>query len=165
MRLRLSYLTVLVISFAFIVATFSACVQSQGGSRTGMGGGGGKSGMGRGGSQATMATYDQNTFTTITGTVNEASTGFNRHMGEDGLHLMVDASSGQYKIHVCPQWYADQRGIRFAEGELVTVSGSEFSKDGPNIFAARITRPSSPPLVLRDANTGETLWKGRNRPK
>ena len=163
MRRSSIYLAVVVFSLSLIVATLSACVTSQGGSRTGMGRGGGKSGMGRDGSQAVMATYDNKSFTTVTGQVTEASIGYNRHMGEDGLHLMVETDSEEYKIHVCPEWYADQQRIRFEKGEQVTVTGSEFSKDGPNIFAASITRRGSPPLNLRDATTGDTLWKGRNR--
>ena len=165
MRPRVLYLSVLVISFSLIVASLSACVQSQGGSRTGMGRGGGGKGGGGGGSQAVMATYDKGTYTSVTGTVTDASVGYNRHMKEDGLHLMVKTASGTYKVHVCPAWYADQQGIRFADGEQVTVTGSEFSKDGANIFAANITRASAPPLNLRDADTGDTLWKGRQKPQ
>jgi hypothetical protein len=163
MRPSSIYFAVLVFSLSIIVASLSACVQSQGGSRTGVGGGKGGGGRGGGGSQAVMATYDKGTFTTITGTVTDASVGYNRHMGEDGLHLMVETASDTYKIHVCPAWYSDQQGILFDDGESVTVSGSEFSKDGPNIFAATITRRAAPPLNLRDADTGDTLWKGRKR--
>ena len=165
MRPRSIYLAVVVFSLSLIVASLSACVQSQGGSRTGVGGGKGGGGRGGGGSQAVMATYDNKSFTTVTGQVTDASTGYNRHMGEDGLHLMVKTASGDYKIHVCPQWYAEQQGIQFQKGEQVTVTGSEFSKDGPNIFAASITRRAAPPLSLRDATTGDTLWKGRKKPE
>ena len=165
MRPSSIYFAVLVFSLSIIVASLSACVQSQGGSRTGMGGGkgGGGRGVGGGGSQAVMATYDEGSFTTVTGQVTEASVGYNRHMREDGLHLMVQTASDTYKVHVCPQWYAEQQGIQFAKGESVTVSGSEFSKDGANIFASTITRQSAPPLNLRDANTGDTLWTGRKK--
>lgn len=109
-----------------------------------------------------MVPYKQETFKTVTGEVNGVKTVFNRIQQEKGLHLVIETSSGEFIVHVCPQWYADKKKIRFEVGESVTISGSTFMKDGKqNIYAATIVRGSVETLKLRDPDSGHGLWRGR----
>jgi len=111
-----------------------------------------------------MAPYNKDTYKTINGTVAGSVVQYNPNMKEDGLHLNVTTSSVNFLIHVCPKWYADKENISFSNGGTVTVSGSEFTKDGEkNIYAATIVRANIPALHLRDPDTGKELWTGREQ--
>lgn len=115
------------------------------------------------GSKGRMAPYRQETFTTINGKVDSIDTVFNKIKQEKGLHLTVKTSSGEYIVHVCPQWYADKEQLKFENGELLTISGSTFTKDNePNIYAATIINGSSKSLNLRNPDTGDGLWDSRD---
>jgi hypothetical protein len=88
-----------------------------------------------------MVPYKKGSFTTIEGQVLSSKTDYNPNTREEGLHLTVQTNSGRIKVHVSPQWWADKQKYRFLKGELVTVSGSRFSKDGEeNIYAAELKR-------------------------
>ncbi len=124
----------------------------------GFGGGGG------------MAPYDKDSFVTKEGTiVGIDDSSFNPVMREKGLHLKVKTSSGTYTVHVSPQWYIDQEQITFRTGDKIKISGSEFYArrgwiSGRNIYAATINAPTlAEPLHVRDPDTGEGLWSGRNQ--
>ena len=109
-----------------------------------------------------MVAYDKETYTSVKGIVKSVDTVFNRFKQEKGLHLTVKTSSDEYIVHVCPQWYADKKKLKFNIGELVSVSGSEFTKNGEkNIYAARLTHKSFGTLKLREPKTGNGLWFGR----
>ncbi len=121
----------------------------------------GKEGKGckRGGG---MSPYKKETFTTIKGNIKSIDTVFNKAKQKKGLHLKVKTSSGDYIVHVCPQWYADKQKIQFSIDELLTVSGSTFIRDNEqNIYAATIIRSSSETLKLRNPDTGDGLWGAR----
>ncbi|MBF0382975.1 MAG: hypothetical protein HQL69_18290 [Magnetococcales bacterium] len=132
-----------------------------------MGGRGmGGDGPGSGG----MKAYDKNSVLQVEGRVSGSEMSYNRHMGENGLHVTLESSKGSFIIHVCPQWYAEQQKISFKNGETITVVGSEFEKHGEqNIYAATIRRqdaslPSNlKTLLLRNPDSGAHLWSGRYR--
>ncbi len=116
-----------------------------------------------------MSPYSKDSFVTKDGVVAKVeSSSFNPVMGQTGLHLKMRTSSGMYIVHVAPQWYIDNEEITFNVGDNITVSGSEFYANkgkiaGRNIYAATIVSPSlSTPLEVRDPDTGEGLWSGRN---
>ena len=117
-----------------------------------------------------MAPYEKDSFVTREGTILKVeSSSFNPVMREKGLHLKVKTSAGTYTIHVAPQWYIDQQQITFRKGDKVVVSGSEFYASrgwitGKNIYAATIHAPTlNEPLQVRNPDTGEGLWYGRNQ--
>ncbi|MCL6582071.1 MAG: hypothetical protein K6U11_00390 [bacterium] len=102
-----------------------------------------------------MVPYEAGTLTTIEGKIISVSTVDNRMTSELGFHLKVaTADSGEYIVHVSPQWYADKQRFEFMIGELLTVTGSAFTKDQQkNIYAATISRrfsslPSEQQLLL-----------------
>ena len=114
-----------------------------------------------------MAPYNIKTFTTIEGNIKSIDASFNPATSETGLHLTVKTPSGEYIVHVCPKWYADQKQIEFQKGESLTISGSTFTKDNQaNIYAATIDyqSASSSTLQLRNPDTGDELWKERLKP-
>lgn len=126
------------------------------------GGGGGGYGAGGGQGSRGMTPYRSSTVTTIKGEITDVSTVYNPVVREKGLHLRVETSRQEYVIHVCPQWYAEKEDFNFTQGERVTVTGSEFTKDfEQNIYAATIVRGSAPPLQFRDLESGDSLWSGR----
>ncbi|MCP4138641.1 MAG: hypothetical protein GY754_47230 [bacterium] len=111
---------------------------------------------------AGMAAYKKTSVTTLEGTIISVNTVFNRFQKEYGLHLTIETSSGNYIVHVCPKWYADQQNLNFEEGESLTVTGATFiRKSKKNIYAATIVRSSSQVLKLRNVDTGKGLWSGR----
>ncbi|MEW5801478.1 MAG: hypothetical protein AB1847_05160 [bacterium] len=88
-----------------------------------------------------MVPYQGGTVTTIEGKITGIYTVDNRTTSELGFHLKVETSAGDYIVHVSPQWYADKQNFQFMEGELLTVTGSAFTRDQQkNIYAATITR-------------------------
>ena len=88
-----------------------------------------------------MTPYEQGTVTTIEGKIKSIYTSKNKLTSEYGLHLVLENSSGEYIVHVCPQWVADQQQFQFLKGELLTVSGSVFVREQQNnIYAAVINR-------------------------
>lgn len=91
-----------------------------------------------------MSAYSKESFTTIEGVVKSIEVNYNESMQEDGLHLIVEVDEKEYTIHVVPEWFAIKEGYEFLVGEIVTISGSEFTKDNlPNIYASEITRKFS----------------------
>jgi hypothetical protein len=109
----------------------------------------------------------QKDFSSIHGTITSIDIAFSPKMQEKGLHLTLKnkSSSIEYTVHVCPDWYAEQKRLtsKFQEGDFISVSGWLF-KTGkerkPNLYAATI---DSLNLRLRDAN-GVGVWKRRNAP-
>ncbi|MCP4749392.1 MAG: hypothetical protein GY866_00730 [Proteobacteria bacterium] len=110
-----------------------------------------------------MTPYNKATVATIKGTVTSVDTVFNKVQQEDGLHVTIKTRSGEYIVHVCPQWFADKQHITFKKGESLTIFGSTFIKDGqPNIYAATIESDEKT-LKLRNPENGDRLWSGRYR--
>lgn len=110
------------------------------------------------------APYDNKTITTISGTVNGVETSVNPGTDEPGVHLEISSDKGAYTVHVCPEWYARKQNIRFSSGDTLEVSGATFKRKGRNnIYAARIVDKTGRVIELRDIDTGEPLWGGRNR--
>jgi hypothetical protein len=88
-----------------------------------------------------MVPYDGGTVTTIEGKITGVYTVDNRVTSELGYHLEIETGSGKYIVHVSPQWYEDKQHFQFMKGELLTVTGSAFTRDQEkNIYAASITR-------------------------
>lgn len=106
-----------------------------------------------------MVPYDGGTVTTIEGKISGVYTVDNRTTSELGFHLKVETGSGEYIVHVSPQWYADKQHFQFVTGELLTITGSAFTRDQQkNIYAASITRRfSSLPREQQIALASEIL--------
>lgn len=97
--------------------------------------------FGKGKGSQGMVPYKNGTIKTIEGKIKSIKTIYNPVTKEKGLHLKVKTSSKEYTVHVCPQWYADKQQFKFFKGELLTIKGSAFIKDGePNIYAVSIIR-------------------------
>jgi hypothetical protein len=79
-----------------------------------------------------------------------------------GVHLTVETSGGPVAVHVGPQWYLQGKGVTFAAGEQVTISGSWVSLSrGPALVATEVRRGES---VLRlRASDGTPAWGGWGR--
>ncbi len=88
-----------------------------------------------------MAAYDAATMVEVEGRITKISTDYNPNTREEGLHLKIKGSAGVHVIHVSPKWWADKQQFDFKLDEVVTVSGSQFTKDGENnIYAATLKR-------------------------
>lgn len=158
---------IIVVSIAVLCLPFSSVNAFGPGSGFGGGGPGGWEGSSSSGG---MSPYRKDSFVTKEGVISKIEdSSFNPVMKEKGLHLKVKTSSGTYTVHVAPQWYIDQEQIAFRKGDEIVVSGSEFFASrgwitGKNIYAATIQAPTlDEPLQVRDPNTGEGLWFGRNQ--
>ena len=68
-----------------------------------------------------------------------------------------------YTVFVSPRWYWEDLGIKIADGEKVSVTGSKsLGKDGKlYIIAQEIRMPAqNKSFIVRNSNTGRPLWKG-----
>lgn len=107
--------------------------------------------------------FDPATLETIEGEILEVtsapSPGWRR---AQGLHLTVETSNGPVSVHMGPQWYLQRRGVTFAAGERVTITGSRVSSgSGAGLVATEVRRGKS---VLRlRASDGAPAWGGWGR--
>ncbi|MGN7611930.1 hypothetical protein ACQZV8_07570 [Magnetococcales bacterium HHB-1] len=137
-------------------------------------GGVGSEAMGRkraqfgGGASEGMTSYDATKIMRIQGTVQSSQVNHNPHMSEEGLHVMLETPQGIFKVHVCPNWYAQKIGLQFQNREKLFVQGATFTRHGDqNIYAATIRRhrrdlkAKQRLLRLRNLKTGAPLWWGR----
>jgi hypothetical protein len=118
---------------------------------------GGRGGQGRGGGN-----YDISTETTFTGTVDEVRTIPGPAGGPGGLHLMVRTDAGVSEVHLGPVTFTRSKNFEFAEGDVISVTGSKVTVGGLDAVLAREITRGDDVLTLRDAR-GVPLWAGGPR--
>jgi len=108
--------------------------------------------------------YQKENVITISGLVEGIETVMNKQTLEPGLHLKLNYSNETYTVHVCPQWYADKKNIRFTPGDSLIITGSSFVLNNEkNLYAATIMDKSQNIFKFRDRDTGQTLWAGKEQ--
>ena len=117
-------------------------------------------GYGRG--QGPGAHYDPATEVTLTGTVEEVKTVPAPGRGPGGVHLMVRAEGGVMEVLLGPAWFVTSKGMDFAKGDNITVTGSKLTLNKQEVVVAREAKKADKVLTLRDAK-GFPLWSGRAR--
>jgi hypothetical protein len=107
--------------------------------------------------------FDPATVETIEGEILEvASPPCPGWRGARGVHLSVETGSGAVSVHLGPQWYLQGKGVAFAAGEQVTVTGSRVSQRGRPALVATEVRRGESVLRLREAD-GAPAWAGWGR--
>jgi hypothetical protein len=108
--------------------------------------------------------YDPNTVTTVKGTVEQVETaelpGGGLSQQAKGkfsgpVYLNLKADSGILKVVLGPSWFVESRGVKFAAGDQVEVTGSRFQDE--DIIVAREVKKGDQVLVLRNAE-GVSEW-------
>jgi hypothetical protein len=107
--------------------------------------------------------FDPATLVTIEGDILEvASTPSPGWRRAQGLHLTVDTSDGPVSVHMGPRWYLQRRGVTFAAGERVTITGSRLSSgSGARLVATEVRRGES--VFRLRASDGDPAWGGWGR--
>ena len=106
--------------------------------------------------------YDPETVVTVRGEVTRVERGRTAARGA-GIHLHVWVGETTYDVHLGPEWFFEEQGLRFRAGDQVEIRGSRLDLDGsPALIAARL-RFDGKVVELRDAE-GCPLW-GRGRPR
>jgi hypothetical protein len=107
--------------------------------------------------------FDPATLETIEGEILEVTSAPSPGWrGARGLHLSVGTASGPVSVHMGPQWYLQRRGVAFAPGEQVTITGSRVSLGGGPALVATEVRRREGVLRLRAAD-GAPSWGGWGR--
>jgi len=117
-------------------------------------------GYGRG--QGPGAHYDPATEVTLTGTVEEVKTVPAPGRGPGGVPLMVRAEGGVMEVLLGPAWFVTSKGMDFAKGDNITVTGSKLTLNKQEVVVAREAKKADKVLTLRDAK-GVPLWSGKAR--
>ena len=110
--------------------------------------------------------YDQNTETTIKGTVEEVKTAYLPGGGASAqarqefggpIYLNLKTDSGTLRVYVGPSSFLESKNFKFAKGDQIEVTGSKL----PNRDAiiAREVKRGDQVLVLRNAQ-GIPQWSG-----
>ena len=101
--------------------------------------------------------YDPNTETTIKGTVEEVETaelpggGLSqqaRGKFSGPIFLDLKADSGTLRVVLGPSWFLESKGVKFAAGDQVEVTGSKFQDE--DTIVAREIKKGDQVLVLRN---------------
>jgi len=77
--------------------------------------------------------------------------------------FLLTSNKDTYTVIVSPPWYWEDLGIKIADGDKVSVTGSKsLGKDGKlYIIAQEIKIPAqNKSFLVRNSNTGRPLWKG-----
>ncbi len=116
---------------------------------------------GQGGSQGQPRTYDPATEGTWTGVVEAVNVVPGSGRG-GGLHLTLKTAAERLDVHVGPTWFVSSKGVTFAKGDNVTVTGSKVTVSGAPAVIAREIKKGDTTLTLRNAS-GIPAWSGRGR--
>ena len=111
-----------------------------------------------------MSRYDPATEITLNGTVEKVSEQTGR-MGWKGTHLFLKTHNEAVEVHLGPSSFTCERGVSFAQGDRIEVTGSMVSyQEGNTILLARQIKKGDVVLRLRDS-TGKPEWSrgGRGR--
>ena len=115
----------------------------------------------QGSNRAAQRNYDVSTETTIHGTISAIERPASGR-GQQGVHLVVQTSTGENTVHVGPQWYVDKQSMTLSKGDDVQVAGSRVTLDGSPVIIARTITKGTHTMQLRRAD-GTPLWAGRGR--
>jgi hypothetical protein len=101
----------------------------------------------------------QNSLTTITGTIQKVTGGPNR-CGWKGTHLALQTKDALYDVRVGPTYFVMKNGFDFSAGDKVEVTGQAMSFNGDRAIIAQQIKKDGKVLTLRDAD-GVPLWAGQ----
>jgi hypothetical protein len=82
--------------------------------------------------------------------------------GQGGVHLVVQADSKPFEVHLGPEWFLTQRKYDFAIGEKLSVTGATIKIDGKDAILARQIKKGDQTMTFRDEK-GVPQWAGRGR--
>ena len=107
--------------------------------------------------------YDPNTEVTVSGTVQDVQQHTGRRGRWTGTHLVLNADSGVFDVHVGPTSYLTQKQFSFAKGDTIKVLGSKVQVGNKEALLAREITKDGKVLTLRDAQ-GVPQWsRGKAR--
>jgi hypothetical protein len=121
-------------------------------------------GPGMGGGHNRM--YDPAKVETMTGQVVSLEQAASpRGMGM-GVGFTLNTGSETLVVHLGPQWFIDEQGVKIAAGDTVEIKGVKVERMGEKIFVAGEVKKGAEVLKLRDEN-GIPTWAGwrRSEPK
>ena len=114
-------------------------------------------GPGMGGGYNRM--YDPTKAETVTGQVVSIEQ-FGSPQGSGmGAGFKLNTGSDTLVIHLGPQWFHDQQGVKIVAGDTVEIKGAKAERMGENIFIAAEVKKGAEVLKLRDEN-GVPAWAG-----
>jgi hypothetical protein len=105
--------------------------------------------------------YNVQTETTVQGMVEEVRT-ISGPRGWKGTHLTLNTDSGSFDVHLGPASFLKKKGIKFAQGDRVQVTGSKVTFQDKDAILAREVKMGEKVLTLRDAR-GVPKWAGKHR--
>lgn len=100
--------------------------------------------------------YNPANETTVKGTVEEVKTVSGRH-GWNGTHLTLKTGEKTVDVHLGPAAYLKEKGISFAKGDEIELTGAKADFQGSEAILAREVKKGSETLVLRDSR-GIPKW-------
>lgn len=80
-----------------------------------------------------------------------------RGRGHEGVHLLLATETETLDVHLGPDWYVDEQGLKPSKGERVEVKGSRITLGGKPALIAQEVRSGDARMVLRDAS-GVPVW-------
>lgn len=106
--------------------------------------------------------YDPAKVETVTGQVvslEQAASPRGRGMG---VGFKLNTGSETILVHLGPQWFIDEQGLKIAAGDTVEIKGVKAERWGEKIFVAGELKKGAEVLKLRDEN-GVPAWAGWRR--
>ena len=102
-------------------------------------------------------TYDPATETNISGVVSGVKQGACCAM--KSTHLILEAGHETIEVFLGPSKFITSRGFSFAQGDLISVTGSRVTTNGTDYIIAREVVRNGKTLILRD-KLGRPKWAG-----
>jgi hypothetical protein len=84
------------------------------------------------------------------------------HRRRAGIHVVVSSANETLPVHLGPELYLEQQGVKLAKGDQIEVTGSRVDVNGKPAIIAQQVRRGDQVLALRD-EAGFPLWRGRRR--
>ena len=100
--------------------------------------------------------YNPANETTVKGTVEEVKTVTGRR-GWSGTHLTLKTENKTFHVHLGPSSFLKEKGLNFAKGDQIEVTGAKTQFRGAEALIAREVKKGSETLTLRDAQ-GIPRW-------
>jgi hypothetical protein len=79
-----------------------------------------------------------------------------------GVHIMLKIAKETISVHLGPDWYIKNQGIKIEPGDKVEVKGSRITFQGKPAIIATDIKKGNEILKLRDEN-GFPVWSSRRR--
>jgi len=106
--------------------------------------------------------YNPANETTVKGTVEDVKTVTGRR-GWSGTHLTLKTADKTFDVHLGPSSFLKEKGVSFAKGDQIEVTGATAEVRGSEALIAREVKKDGKTLTLRDAQ-GIPKWsRGRRR--